>query len=307
LAQTGTILVTGATGAQGGAAIDALLRTGIAVRALVRDPLAAPARDLANRGVDLAQGEFDDQCSLAAAMQGTVGVFSVQMPSPPADPRSEVRTGRNLIEAALAAGVRTFVHTSVARAGDHESFVGWSEGRWEPSYWEGKAAVNAMVRSAGFPHWVILKPAFMMDNYIPPKADWLFPMLSAGILNTVMMKRAKLHLIAASDVGRFAAAAFAEEGRFHGNEIDMGADALDADEVAAIIARVTGKTVTARHMTAEAARTAGVFSGVVSSQEWASIEGYKVDIARANSYGIALESFEQWSQRHGSDFAVAGS
>ena len=135
----------------------------------------------------------------------------------------------------------------------------------------------------------------------------MFPMLSGGILNTVMVKGAKLHLIAASDVGRFAAAAFAEEGRFHGNEIDMAAEALDADEIAAIISRVTGKTVTARHVTAEAALTAGVFRGVVSSQEWASVEGYKVDIAKADSYGIALESFEPWSQRHGSDFAVAGS
>lgn len=307
MAQTGAILVTGATGAQGGATIDALLRTGIAVRALVRDPLSERARDLANRGVELAQGEFDDQSSLATAMRGVGGVFSVQMPSPPADPQSEVRTGRNLIEAALAAGARTFVHTSVARAGDHENFVGWNEGRWTSSYWEGKAAVNAMVRSAGFSHWVVLKPAFMMDNYIPPKADWMFPMLSDGILNTVMIKGAKLHLIAASDVGRFAAAAFAEEGRFHGYEIDMAAEALDADETAAISSRVTGRTITARHMTAEAALASGLHSGLVSSQEWANVEGYKIDLPRANSYGIALEGFEPWSQQHSSDFALAGS
>ncbi|MDO7834410.1 NmrA family NAD(P)-binding protein [Sphingobium sp. HBC34] len=299
------ILVTGATGMQGGATVDALLANGFTVRALVRDPQSASSSALAARGVELARGDFDDLASLDAAMHGVDGVFSMQLPPLPGDLDSEVRAGRNLVEAAKRAGVDMFVHTSVARAGDQEHFVGWAEGRWWPDYWNSKSAVNDLVRSAGFPHWTVLKPAFMMENFIPPKAAWMFPQLSQGFIGTAMAKGARLDLIAASDVGRFAAAAFADPDRFNGQDITLAAEALDMDAVAAIIAEVTGKAVVARHMTTEEAVSAGNHPGLVSSQEWASIEGYKVDLARAHAFGIPLERFADWARRHSEDFEIA--
>ncbi len=299
-----TILVTGATGMQGGATVDALLAAGFTVRALVRDPQSAPSLALAARGVELAQGDFDDPESLKAAMQGSDGVFSMQMTPQPDDLGSEVRTGRNLVEAARAAGVDTFVHSSVARAGDQENFAGWAQGRWWPDYWNSKSAVNDAVRAAGFPHWTVLKPAFMMENFIPPKAGWMFPQLSHGVVGTAIGKGVKLDLVAASDVGRFAAAAFADPHRFHGQDIDLAAESLDMDTIAAAIAKVTGKPVVAKSMSPEEAVAAGNHAGLVSSQEWASVEGYKVDIARAKSFGIALETFAEWAQRHCADFEV---
>lgn len=242
----------------------------------MRDSASEAARLLAARGAQLVLGDFDDDASLAAAVAGVSGVFSVQLAPLATDPDSELRTARKLIDAAQAAKVRTFVHTSVARAGDHESFVGWQQGRWEPNYWESKAGVNDMVRSAGFANAVILKPAFMMDNYIPPKAAWMFPRLAQGSVSTVMAKGAKLDLIAAADIGRFAAVPFTEEGRFNGQEIDLAGDTLDTDEVAEIIGRATGKRVTAEHVTFAEAVAAGVIPGLASSQEWATVEGYKI-------------------------------
>jgi uncharacterized protein YbjT (DUF2867 family) len=172
----GPILVTGGTGAQGGAVIDSLLAGNRSVRVLVRDPSSENARELAALGVELAKGDFNDVASIAAAMAGVTGVFSVQMPPQPADPESELRHARDLIDAALGAGVEIFVHTSVARAGDQEHFSGWNEGRWWHEYWDQKSGVNDMVRSAGFANWVILKPAYMMDNFIKgqPSTDMLF-------------------------------------------------------------------------------------------------------------------------------------
>src|SRR6185312_1345548 len=204
----GPILVAGATGAQGGAVVDALLAEGAEVRALVRDPSSASAIALAVRGVELVKGDFDDKASLAEAASGAIGVFSVQVPPHPRDLESELRTGKSLVEVARTAGVATFVHTSVARAGDEENFIGWSEKRWWPGYWTSKSGVNEAVKAAGFPHWVILKPAFMMDNFIPPKAAWMFPSLARGGIDTAMTLETRLDLIAAADVGRFAAAAF---------------------------------------------------------------------------------------------------
>jgi uncharacterized protein YbjT (DUF2867 family) len=301
----GSILITGATGAQGGAVVDALVDAGADVRALVRNPDSPAASRLADRGVNLVLGDFDDPASLAEATRGAHGVFSVQMPPMPDDLDSEIRTGKALVDAALSAGVDTFVHTSVARAGDHENFTGWAEQRWWPAYWTSKAAVNDAVRAAGFPHWVVLKPAFMMENFIPPKSGLMFPSLSAGHLHTALADDTRLDLIAAADVGRFAAAAFADPGRFHGQDIDLAADALTMAEVAEYIAAAAKVPVTAKALSAADAIAAGVFPGVVQSQEWANVEGYKVDLDVAGSHGITLERFANWAQRHASALEVS--
>jgi uncharacterized protein YbjT (DUF2867 family) len=157
------------------------------------------------------------------------------------DPDREVRTGRHLVEAATTAGDSSFVHTSVARADEHVSFVGWEENRWPRSYWESKAMVNDLVRSAGFTRWTILKPAFMMDNFILPKVKGMFPRLSGGFLETAMVEATRLDLISAKDVGRFAAAAFADPARFDGQEIALAVEALTMAEVAEKMSKLSGR------------------------------------------------------------------
>ncbi|WP_328354847.1 NmrA family NAD(P)-binding protein [Mycobacterium sp. NBC_00419] len=303
----GPILVTGATGAQGGAVVDALLDAGADVRALVRNPQSATAAQLAERGVDLVRGDFEDPESLTKAVDGTYGVFSMQMPPTPKDPEVEVRTGRALVAAARTAGVEVFVHTSVARAGDHEKFAGWAEQRWWPVYWLSKAAVNDIVRSAGFPKWVVLKPAFMMDNFIPPKSHYLFPPLAAGRLHTALADDTRMHLIAAADVGRFAAAAFADPDRHHGQEIDLAADALTMAEVAQVISAITTVPISVKGLPRDEAIASGTSSLVVGNQEWANVEGYAVDLDVARSRGIALERFADWANRHADQFDIAPS
>jgi hypothetical protein len=104
----------------------------------------------------------------------------MQVGSHPGDPEAAVVTGKALIEAAGGAGVRAVVHTSVARAGDHQNFVGWDEGCWEPLYWNNKAAVIEMVKAQGFPYWVILKPALIMENLVPPMVTTMYPSLACA-------------------------------------------------------------------------------------------------------------------------------
>lgn len=295
------------TGAQGGAVVAALRARGVPVRALVRDPASAEATALAASGVEIARGDFDDRDGLLAAMAGARGVFSMQNPPSPQDPDAELRAGRNLIAAGRAAGVDTFVHTSVARAGDQAGFVGWDEGRWWPDYWNSKSGVNDMVRSAGFPHWVVLKPAYMMVNYLPPKAHWMCPTLeTTGEIVTAMRPDTTLDLIDAADIGSFAAEAFIDPARFDGQDIDLAAEALTPAEIAATIAQATGKPVTAVHATPEEGAARGYSAGLMRSEEWNNVEGYKVDVARAKSHGIALTAFAEFARRHAGDFRIGG-
>ena len=73
-----TVLVTGATGNQGGATARHLLGAGWQVRALVRDPGSSAAHALAQAGAHLVLGDMADRESLDRAAAGVHGVFSVQ-------------------------------------------------------------------------------------------------------------------------------------------------------------------------------------------------------------------------------------
>lgn len=303
MANARTILVTGATGMQGGATVDALLASGFSVRALARDPQSRAARALAERRVAVHQGSFDDPASLRSAMAGAWGTFSMQNVSPPNDPEAEIRHGRALVEAALAAGVEMFVHTSVARAGRQAEFASWAEGRWPLVYWNGKSGVNDVVRASRLPHWAIIKPAYMLENFLPPKAVFMYPGLKArGRIETAMAPDARLDVIAASDVGRMAAAAFADPARFDRQEIDLAVARLTMAEMAKAISTVTGKTVVAETLSPDHLVAKGYYAGLVDSQVWATLEGYRVDLGHAASFGVPLESPADWISRNRARF-----
>ena len=102
-----TVLVLGATGRQGGASARHLLTQDWRVRALTRDPNRLAAQALQQAGAEVIQGDYDDRASLAAAMQGVYGVFSVQASL------DEVRQGKNIADVARAASVQHFVYSSV--------------------------------------------------------------------------------------------------------------------------------------------------------------------------------------------------
>lgn len=167
------VLVTGATGQQGGATARALLAAGVPVRALVRDPATDRAKAVEALGAELVTGDLHDRDSVIRAARGARAVFSVQMPALKAgafDFAGEVTQAVNLVEGALAAGVPQFVHTSVSGAGQHTEAPGWAEGRWasmEPVL-GAKVGAQDRVREAGFPHWTIIKPGFFMENFLRP-------------------------------------------------------------------------------------------------------------------------------------------
>ncbi|MCP3138915.1 NmrA/HSCARG family protein [Pyxidicoccus xibeiensis] len=299
------ILVTGATGKQGGAVVRALLQAGRSVRALTRDPGSAAGQALAAQGVDVVNGDFHDPASLDAALVGVDGVFSMQMGSHPDDPETEIRTGKALVEAAHRADVRVIVHTSVARAGDHENFIGWDEGRWEPLYWKNKAAVNAMVKAQGFRHWVILKPALIMENLLPPMVHFMYPSLvDRGQLDTATELDTRLDWIAAQDIGAFAAAAFADPERFHGHEIDLAAESVTLVEIAAKLTEATRKPVSAVTSSEDEMLARGEHALSVRSQVWNNVEGYKVDLDAVRSWGVPLTTLDQFIKQHRDKFVI---
>ena len=110
-----SVLVTGATGQQGGAVVRALLSRGHRVKALTRKPDSDAARQLMSAGADLVTGDLGDAASVLKAASG-VGTMFLMGNSYEAGTEEETRRGIIAAEAAKAAGVGHLIYSSVADA-----------------------------------------------------------------------------------------------------------------------------------------------------------------------------------------------
>ncbi|MEU5139662.1 NmrA family NAD(P)-binding protein [Streptomyces sp. NPDC021139] len=290
------VLVTGATGRQGGATARTLLKSGVPVRALVRDPSTERAAALAALGAELVVGDLDDRDSVVRAAAGARAVFSVQMPDfGRRGFEGEVAQAVHLIEGAREAGVPQFVHTSVSGAGQHTS---WVKDRWETMapYYAAKAGIQDRVREAGFTHWTIVKPGYFMENLLPSEAI-VFPRGVRGGLVSLLKPSTRLSLVAVDDIGATAAAAVAEPERFDRVELELASDLLTMREIAEILSAHLGVTLTPPDMTEEEAVAAGMPDmgfGQASLNEFP-----QPALPRfARDLGIPLTSFRTWARAH---------
>ncbi|MEU6786543.1 NmrA family NAD(P)-binding protein [Nonomuraea angiospora] len=296
------VLVTGATGQQGGATARALLAAGVPVRALVRDPATDRAKAVEALGAELVTGDLHDRDSVIRAARGARAVFSVQMPALKAgafDFAGEVTQAVNLVEGALAAGVPQFVHTSVSGAGQHTEAPGWAEGRWaamEPVL-AAKAGAQDRVREAGFPHWTLIKPGFFMENFLPSVA-YLLPRGVEGGLATVLKPGTQLSLVAVEDIGTAAAAAIAAPERFDGVELELASDYLTMTDIAKVLSRALGTELTAPDLTVEEAVAAGMPGYGADSHEFLNVVGQPARPEYARALGLPLTTFEEWAHEH---------
>ncbi|HEY4289569.1 MAG TPA: NmrA family NAD(P)-binding protein [Puia sp.] len=296
------ILVTGATGSQGGAVARALLKNNNRVRVTVRAASlnSAAAEELRKAGAEVVVADMEDSVSLEEALRGVYGLFSVQGMDDGSD--SEKRHVSILVAAAMKMGVRHVVHSSVNRAGEQGSFPGWDDGRWNRKYWIDKEHGEGVVRNAGFPVWTIIRPVFFMDNLIPPKVPFIFPLLDSTNLITVFKPTTKLQMVAVEDIGTFAMAAFDDPERFGGQTMDLAGDELKMSEVAECLNWFRGSRIRAGSINEEEAVKKGMDPALANFQEWGNQVGYDVDISAVKSYGLPVTSFGQWLEKNGDLF-----
>ncbi|MBZ4336067.1 NmrA family NAD(P)-binding protein [Corallococcus sp. AS-1-12] len=293
------VLVTAATGRQGGATARALLAEGrTKVRVLVRNPEAANARALAAAGAEVVVGDLDDPASLRAACAGTRAVFSMQSPIASAtgiDFSKERQQGRNLVEAALAEGVETFVHTATSGVGDHRQVEGWAEGRWKAheEYWENKLATCDLVRTAGFKHWTLILPATFMDHPMLDPAGFV----DGRQLLTVVRTDLPIGLIAPEDIGKAASAAINDPAKFNGVTLQLAGDLLTLPQIAEVLSRIDGKEYVVQSATVEEAVAAGLHPGVAQGMTYMNVAPVLARPEIARAHGLSPMSFETWARR----------
>jgi uncharacterized protein YbjT (DUF2867 family) len=222
-----TIVVTGATGHQGGAVARHLLRGGWRVRALTRDPTSARARALAALGAEVVRGDMGDPASLRPVFAGAHGAYSVQNPMI-GGLEAEVRQGRTVADVASEAGVRHLVYGSAA-----PGVPGTGVGPWET-----KLRIEEHMRGLGLPLTVLRPMAFMelmTDRvYYPVVSTW-------HVMPRLMGAARPVGWLCADDLGAVAARAFAEPERFVGRDLRLAGDVRSIAECRALYRAALGR------------------------------------------------------------------
>lgn len=221
------ILVTGATGKQGGAALQSIRERGFAVRAMTRDPEKPAARALAAEGVEVVRGDFDDPESLRRAMDGVYGVFAMSTMFEKGV-GAEIAQGKALAGAAQTARVTHYVFTSVI-ASDQNTGI---------PHFESKHQIELHVQRLGFPYLTILRPGFFMENWL-----WQKDAIAGGRVFLPLSPHRKLNQIAVADIGVFAALAFSNPDRWYRKAVDLAGEELSGREVAAAFSVKLGRPV----------------------------------------------------------------
>jgi uncharacterized protein YbjT (DUF2867 family) len=185
-----TVLVTGATGRQGGAVIRHMLPKGWKLRALAFRADNSTVQRLTSQGIEVVKGDLEDPASLERAARGMYGVYSVQ-DFWSVGAKREVKQGKNMADAARKAGVDHFVYSS----------AGGAERNSRIDHWESKWEVENYIRKLGLPATMI-RPAAFMENYYIDQVE-------IGILKGKLMdpiRADKLYQsIASNDIGAFVA------------------------------------------------------------------------------------------------------
>lgn len=275
------ILVTGATGKQGGAVVNHLLQQGFRVRALTRDPHKPKAQALTDRGAEVVAGDLDDRASVERALEGTYGVFSVQN-FYETGYEGEVRQGVSLADAAKSATVQHFVYSSVGSAYAQTRILHF-DSKWE---------IEEHIRAIKIPY-TILRPVALMENWEGQRDE-----IEGGKLTWPLDPDKKLQQVSVDDLGAFAAIAFSHPDEWLGREVDLAGDESTLPELAQTFSSVIGRQVNYVQIPWEQFQQAQG-DEITIMTEWFNKVGYEADIAARRKEYPGLTTFEDYLRRHG--------
>jgi uncharacterized protein YbjT (DUF2867 family) len=223
-----TIVVCGATGQQGGAAVESLKnRKHWDIVALSRNPESARSEVLKEKGISVIKADLLDKGSLVRAFQNANMVFGITQPFSPdykkSYPEEEVEQGRNIVDACIEAGVEFLVQSSVFNPSVKDSGV---------AHLDSKTTITNYLKRSGLPY-AILKPSSFMDNI----GSTFFP-VKKGYIRGFTDKDVKIPYISARDIGEFAALVFEQPRRYRQKELNLVADYQSGEELALTLGKV---------------------------------------------------------------------
>lgn len=256
------IAVVGATGAQGGGLVRAILndKNGpFAVRAITRDVNSDKAKALADAGAEVVAADVDDVKSLRKAFEGAYGAFCVTFFWAHFKPEKELSQARNMAQAAKDAGVKHVIWSTLE---DTRKSIPLSDnrmptlmGKYKVPHFDAKGEADGIFTELRVPTTFLLT-SFYWDNFIyfgmgPKKGA------DGKLAITLPMGNKKLPSIAAEDIGKTAYAIFEKGGEMIGKTVGIAGGHLTGAQMAKSLAKALGQQVTYNAISPATYRTFG--------------------------------------------------
>lgn len=305
MTQKKIIAVVGATGAQGGGLVRAILNDpagGFAVRAITRDANSEKARALAKLGAEVVAADIDDVASLERAFEGAYGAFCVTFFWDHFSPEKEQAEARNLAEAAKRAGVQHVIWSTLE---DTRKWVPLSDsrmptlgGKYKVPHFDGKGEVDPVFTDLGVPTTFLLT-SFYWDNLIhfgmgPKKGP------DGKLAFTLPMGDRALPGIAAADIGACAYGVFKRGREMIGKRIGIAGEHLTGRQMAQSLSRALGQEVAHNDVSPEAYRGFGFPGADDLGNMFQFKRDFNEDFRRPRSIEASralnpgLQSFDKW-------------
>ena len=259
---TKIIAVTGATGAQGGGLVRAILNDrdgGFSVRAITRKPDSEKARALAKLGAEVVAADLDNPASLTRAFQGAYGAYCVTNFWEHFLPEREIAQAHGMADAAKAARVAHVVWSTLEdtrrRVPLSDNRMPTLKGRYKVPHFDAKGEADAYFTGMGVPT-TFLQTSFYWDNLVGfgmgPKRG------PDGKLSFVLpMADQKLPGIAAGDIGKCAYGIFQRGNGLLGKTVGIAGEHLTGAQMAAALSHALEQPVAYTYVPPEVYRTFG--------------------------------------------------
>ncbi|KAF3054966.1 NmrA-like family domain-containing protein 1 [Daldinia childiae] len=291
------VLITGATGKQGGAVVSALLKANadFEILALTRDAQSASAQRLAQKSpkIKLVTGDMDTPENIFSKAREVTktpiwGVYSVQAAiGGGASFRREEVQGKALIDASLKNGVKHMVYSSVDRGGAKSD-----NDPTDIPHFISKHNIEKYLlekTKGGEMDWTIIRPVAFFENLVPGFLGKVF----STSWKITLKKDQKLQLVATSDIGFFAAEALRNPEQWKGKKLSLAGDELTYDQFTTIFKQKTGDDMpTTYHFIATIINWMSKELGYMF--RWFRNVGYGADIASLRKMNPDLKDFGAW-------------
>jgi uncharacterized protein YbjT (DUF2867 family) len=303
------IAVVGATGAQGGGLVRAILSDkdgGFSARALTRDSNSGKAQSLSNAGAEVVAASVDDLDSLKRAFDGAYGAYCVTFFWDHFSPEKELAQAGLMAKAAKEAGLRHVIWSTLE---DTRKWVPLGDnrmptlmGKYKVPHFDAKGEADRFFTELGLPVTFLLT-SFYWDNFIhfgmgPKKAA------DGSLFLTMPMGDKRLAGIAAEDIGRCAYGIFKRGSEFIGKRVGIAGGPLTGAEMASAMSRALGREVGYQAIPPDVYRGLGfqgaedlgnMFQFYLEFQP-SFCDARSLDFSR--SINPALQSFDAWLSLH---------
>lgn len=265
------IVVVGANGRQGQAAIKQLLAAGFNIRALLRKAAKASSL-LKDERVEIVEGDLSRPESLTHLLDDAYGLFMV-LPYT----RQAPEYGKAVLSLAKNSHIKHIVYSSVGGAERYDKV----------DHFRDKKVIEDKLKATGIAY-TILRPAGYMDEFAHPKSIRFI----VGLMRLYLSNQSRFQLIAVQDIGRFVAITFSDPEQFKNRELEIAGDELTLDLMLEKIAKVNNINIKPFKLPGF---IKWLLPGVMTQMcEFYAADGWQADLSYLRELNPELLSFEDW-------------